>query len=79
MEMKHLSPEFNELRNVILSSQLTSCFLTLEEIALEKGKTVHYLQFREHWIELYNNVYKLVSKMKVRDSERSTARAKKLS
>jgi hypothetical protein len=70
MEMKDLSPELNEIRNVILSSQLTSCFLILDELALKRGKTRHYEPFRKEWMETYKSVYKLVSRMRVRRSKR---------
>lgn len=70
MEMMDLPPELNEIRKIILSSHLTTCFLILEELAPKREKTYHYERFREEWIETYENVYKLVSKMKIRKSSR---------
>ena len=67
MEMMDLSPELNELRNVIITSHLTTCFLILD---MKKEKVYPYEQFRQEWIETYKNIYKLVSKMKVRKSSR---------
>jgi hypothetical protein len=70
MELKSLSPEFDELRRVIISSNLTSCYLILNELALKEGGTAHFEKFRTGWIETYKDVYKLVSKMKIRKSQR---------
>ena len=70
MEMMDLPSELNEIRKVILSSHLTTCFLILEELAAQRGRTYHYERFRQEWIEIYKNAYKLVSKMKTRKSSR---------
>jgi hypothetical protein len=70
MELKHLSPEVDELRNVIISSNLASCYLILETIRPEKSDTLHYEQFSTHWIKTYKNIYDHVSKMKPRKSSR---------
>jgi hypothetical protein len=70
MELMDLQPELNELRKIIISSHLTTCFLILDELALKRGKTYHYERFREEWIGTYKHVYKLVSKMKSRKSSR---------
>jgi len=70
MELKSLSPEFDELRKVIIASNLTGCYLLLNEIALRQGETAHYEKFRAEWIDTYKDVYKLVSKMKKRSSSR---------
>ena len=70
MQIKSLSPEFDELRKVIIASSLTSCYLLLNEIALKAGETAHYEKFRANWIDTYKDVYKLVSKMKIRKSSR---------
>jgi hypothetical protein len=70
MELKPLPPELGELRDVIISSNLTSCYLILNELALKEGEKAHYEKFRARWIEIYNDVYKLVSKMKIRKSTR---------
>jgi hypothetical protein len=68
MELMELSPELNELRNAIISSNLTSCFLILDELGFRKGKTCHYEELRDEWIETFKNVHKLVSKTKPRKS-----------
>ncbi len=70
MELKPLSPEFNELRNVIISSNLVSCYLVLEAIGPGKNGTLRYEKFRANWIERYKDIYDLVSKMKPRKSSR---------
>jgi hypothetical protein len=70
MELKSLSPELDELRNVIISSNLTSCYLILNELALKEGETAHYEGCRARWIDTYKDVYKLVSKMKSRKASR---------
>ncbi len=70
MELKSLPPELHELRNVIISSNLTTCYLLLNELALKEGETAHYEKFRDGWIDTYKDVYKLVSKMKTRKSPR---------
>ncbi len=70
MELKPLPPELGELRDVIISSNLTSCYLILNELALKEGEKAHYEKFRAHWIEIYNDIYKLVSKMKTRKPAR---------
>jgi hypothetical protein len=70
MELKSLSPELDELRNVIITSNLTSCYLIMNELALKEGETVHYETFRAEWIDTYKNVHRLVSKMKIRKSSR---------
>ena len=70
MELKSLSPELDELRKVIISSNLTTCYVILNELALKEGKSVHYEKFRSGWIDTYKDVYKLVSKMKARKSAR---------
>jgi hypothetical protein len=71
MELKSLSPELDELRKVVISSNLTSCYLILNELALKEGESAHYEKFRAGWIETYKDVYKLVSKMKTRQSART--------
>ena len=70
MEMMDLPPELNEIRKIIISSHLTTRFLILDGLAPQRKRTYHYERFREEWIETYKNVYKLVSKMKVRKSPR---------
>ncbi len=70
MELKALPPELGELRDVIISSNLTSCYLILNELALKEGEKALYEKFRGHWIEIYIDVYKLVSKMKIRNCTR---------
>jgi hypothetical protein len=70
MQIKSLSPEFDELRKVIIGSSLTSCYLLLNEIALKEGEAAHYEEFRASWIDTYKDVYNLVSKLKIRNSSR---------
>ena len=70
MELTDLSPELNELRNVIISSNLTSCYLILQEITTLKDETLVYDRFRKHWLEMYKNFYEVVAKMKTRKSPR---------
>ncbi len=70
MEIKSLTPELDELRKVIISSNLTTCYLILNELALKEGETAYYEGFRARWIDTYKDVYKLVSKMKMRKSSR---------
>ena len=70
MDLKPLSPELNELRNVIISSNLASCYLVLELLKSEKNETLNYEKFRDQWIEIYKSTYGIVSKMKPRKSPR---------
>jgi hypothetical protein len=69
MDLKPLSPELDELRNVILSSNLTSCYLVLELLKSEKNETLIYDKFRSHWMDIYKSAYNFISKM---DSRKST-------
>ena len=70
MELKELSPDLNELRSVIIASHLSTCYLLLERLAPKETEPYRYEKFREDWIEMYKNVYKIVSKMKPRKSMR---------
>jgi hypothetical protein len=70
MELKPLSAELNELRNVIITSNLTTCYLVLERLSLEKNQAFLYKEFRDHWIEIYKSTYGIVSKMKPRKASR---------
>ena len=70
MELKPLPLELDELRSIIISSNLTSCYLILNQLALQEGETTHYEKFRAGWIDVYKDVYELVSKMKIRKSPR---------
>jgi len=70
MELNNLSPELNELRNVIISSNLTSCYLVLQEITSLKDETLVYDRFRKQWLEVYKSFYEVVGKMRVRKSTR---------
>jgi hypothetical protein len=74
MELKPLSPEFNELRSVIISSNLTSCYLVLEVLKSGENETLNYEKFKHHWIDLYKSIYDIVSEMKPRKSSRKTIR-----
>jgi hypothetical protein len=70
MDLKPLPPELNELRNVIISSNFATCYLVLERLKSEKDETLIYDKFRNQWIDLYKNTYRIVSKMKPRRSSR---------
>jgi len=62
MELANLSPELKELRDVIISSSLTSCYLILEELADKKEEVLYYEKFRSHWLEVYKGFTRLLSK-----------------
>jgi hypothetical protein len=66
MDLKPLSPQFNELRNVIISTNLASCYLILELLKSEKSETLLYEEFKSHWIDIYKSTYEIISKMKPR-------------
>jgi len=70
MELKSLPEELAELRNVIISSNLTSCYLILNRLAIKEGEKAHYEEFKASWINMYKDVYRLISRMKVRKSSR---------
>lgn len=70
MELTDLSPELNELRNVIISSNLTSCYLILQEITSLKDETLVYDKFRKHWLEMYKGFHGMVAEMRIRKSAR---------
>ena len=66
MDLKPMPPEMDELRNVIISSNLASCYLILEVLKSEKSETLTFEGFRNHWIDVYKSTYGMVSKMKPR-------------
>lgn len=70
MDLKPLSPELNELRNVIISSNLASCYLILELLKSDRNETLNYEKFRGQWIDVYKSTHGIVSKMKPRKSSR---------
>jgi hypothetical protein len=70
MELKPLSPELNELRNVIISSNLASCYLILELLKSDRNETLNYEKFRGQWIDVYKSTHGIVCKMKPRKSSR---------
>ena len=70
MELTDLSPELNELRNVVISSNLTSCYLILQELTSLKDETLVYDRFRKHWMEMYKGFYEICTQMKTRRSPR---------
>lgn len=70
MELKKLSADAAELRSVIIASSMTSSYIILEEMAAHRELTVHYEDFRDHWISLYKSVYKAVSRWKPRSQAR---------
>lgn len=70
MDLKPLSQELNEIRNVIIASNLASCYLVLELLKSEKNETLNYEKFRTQWIDIYKSTHTIVSKMKPRKSSR---------
>ena len=70
MYLKPMSPEMDELRKVIISSNLTTCYLILEVLRSEENEITRYKDFRDQWIDLYKSTYGVVSKMKPRKSSR---------
>ena len=76
MELANLSPELKELRDVIISSSLTSCYLVIEELEDRKEKVLYYERFRSHWLEIYKGVYEIVAKMKTRRPSRKKNRGR---
>ena len=55
MDLKPMPPEMDELRNVIISSNLSSCYLILEVLKSEKSETLTFEGFRNHWIDVYKS------------------------
>ncbi|MGD0915173.1 MAG: hypothetical protein ABSB22_01835 [Thermodesulfobacteriota bacterium] len=78
MELKPLSPQLQELRNAIISSNLTSCYLVLDELISSRGERLFYDKFRKEWLDVYKEIYDLVSKMKTRKSSRRDAEIMKM-
>jgi hypothetical protein len=76
MELKPLSPELEELRSVIISSNLTTCYLILDELISKRDERLFYDKFRKEWVDVYKEVYGRVSKMKTRKSSRGNAAGK---
>jgi len=70
MKLKTLPAEFDELRKIVISSSLTSCYITLEEILSAKGERLFFDKFRTRWIDIFKNVYDHVDKMKPRKEPR---------
>ena len=70
MDLKPISSERNELRKVIISANLTSCYLVLEMLKSDKHEKPDYEKFRRQWIDIYKSTYEIVSKMKPRKSKR---------
>jgi hypothetical protein len=73
MDLKKLSNNSNELRSVIISSSMASCYMILEEMASHRGLSVPYHEFRRRWIDLYKSVYDNVSHWKPRAAARLSA------
>ena len=73
MELKPLSPEFDELRKAVISSNLTTCYLVLDELISSRGERFFYDKFRREWLDVYKEIYDRVSKMKTRKSSRGDA------
>jgi hypothetical protein len=70
MKLKPLSPEIDELRKIMISSNLTSCYILLEEILAAKGERLFFDKFRVRWIDIFKNVYDHIDKMKPRREPR---------
>ena len=70
MKLKPLSAENDELRKIVLSSSLTSCYLILEEMIAAKGERLFFDKFRTRWIDIFKNVYEHVGKMQPRKEPR---------
>jgi hypothetical protein len=70
MKLKPLTPEIDELRKIIISSNLTSCYILLEELLAAKGERLFFDKFRTRWIDIFKNVYDHVDKMKPRKEPR---------
>ncbi len=70
MDLKPMPSDFNELRSIIIASNLTSCFMILEELASAKGDRIFFDKFRAHWIDTYKHIYDQVTKMKPRSAPR---------
>lgn len=66
MELKPLPPELDELRSIIISTSLTSCFLLFEELTAAGGRKIYYDKFRARWIQVFKDVYGQISKMQPR-------------
>ena len=66
MDLEPMPPEMDELRKVIISSNLASCYLILEVLKSEKSEALTFEGFRNHWIDVYKSTYGMVSKMKPR-------------
>jgi hypothetical protein len=70
MELKTLSPELEEVRNVLIASNITTCYLILDEIVTRRGDTLFYEKFKKEWLSVYKEIYRHVSKMKPRKAAR---------
>jgi len=70
MKLKPLSAETDELRKIIISSNLTSCYIMLEELLATKGERLFFDKFRARWIDIFKNVYDHVDRMKPRKDPR---------
>jgi hypothetical protein len=70
MKLKPLSAEIDELRKIIISSNLTSCYIMLEELLASKGERLFFDKFRARWIDIFKNVYDHVDRMKPRKDQR---------
>ncbi len=70
MKLKPVPPEIDELRKIMISANLTSCYILLEEILAAKGERLFFDKFRVRWIDIFKNVYDHVDKMKPRREPR---------
>jgi hypothetical protein len=70
VELNNLSSEAAELRSIIISSSMTSCYLLMDQMLSQGDTTLHYEDFRREWIDLFKQVYKSVSRMRPRSEPR---------
>jgi hypothetical protein len=70
MDLNSLSSEAAELRNIILASSMTSCYLIMDRILAQGETALHYEDLRREWIGLLKDVHRLVSRMRPRSKAR---------
>lgn len=70
MELNNLSSEAAELRSTIIASSMTSCYLIVDRMLAQGDIPPHYEDFRRDWIDLFKQIHRSVSRMKVRSKPR---------
>ena len=70
MKLNNLSSEAAELRSTIIASSMTSCYLIMDQVMAQGDITLHYEDFRRDWIDLFKQIHRSVSQMKVRTKPR---------